>query len=108
MACHILLVGSEFTEILESQPVSLYAVSEKKPSVHTVLKKMKSLPGNPEKMGQNDTPEHPDYAPLGLKSKTPFIQCIRISSDIKIPFKEANRPQFHPEGHYLPPEVFHS
>lgn len=108
MACHILLVGSEFPEAIEEKPVAGYTQSETKLPPSSFLKRIKSLPGIPEKMTQEETLEYPDYVPLGMKNGTRMPGSVPVPSDKGIPFKEINRPQFHPDGHYLPPEVFHS
>jgi len=108
MAFHILLVGSEFPEILEEKPVSGYILSEKKLPSSSFLKKIKALPGIPEKMTQEETMEHPDYAPLGLKNRTELPESVQVPSDKGIPFKEISRPQFHPDRQDLPPEALHS
>ncbi len=108
MACHILMVESEFPEVLEGKPVAGYILSETKQPPASFLKRIKSLPGIPEKMTQEETLEYPDYVPLGLKNRTRLPGTAPVPSDKGIPFEEINRPQFHPEGYHLPPEIFHS
>lgn len=108
MAFHMLWVGSEFPQVLEEEPVTGYTLSETKPLPSSSLKRINTLPGIPEKMTQEETLEHPDYVPLGLKARTALPGSVRVPSDKVIPFKEINRPQFQPDRHNLPPEVFHS
>lgn len=105
MAFHILLVGSEFPEALEEKPVSGYTFSEKKLPASSFLKKIKTLPGIPEKMTQEEASEHPDYVPLGLKNRTTLPGSVPGPSDKVIPFEEINRPQFRPDRHYPPPQA---
>lgn len=105
MALHILWVGSEFPQVLEEKPVAGYTLSETKLPVSSSLKRIITLPGIPEKMTQEETLEHPDYVPLGLKNGTRLPDSPRVPSDNVIPFKEINRPQFRPEGHYPPPKA---
>lgn len=105
MAFHILWVGSEFPEILEEKPVSGHVLSEKKLPASSFLKRIKTLPGIPQKMTQEETLDHPDYVPLGLKNRTALPGFVPGPSDKVIPFKEINRPQFHPDRHYPPPKA---
>lgn len=104
MAFHMLWVGSEFPQVLEEKPVAGYTLSEKKIPASSFLKKMKSLPGTPEKMTQEESMEHPDYVPFGLKPRPSVPWSVRVPSDKVIPFKEINRPQFRPDRHYPPPK----
>lgn len=105
MAFHILWVGSELPQVLEEKAVDGYTLSETKLPVSSSLKRIKTLPGIPEKMTQEETFEYPDYVPLGLKSGTRLTGSPIVPSDNVIPFKEINRPQFRPEGHYPPPKA---
>lgn len=105
MALHLLLLSSEFPEVLEEKPLAGYILSEKKLPASSFLKRIKSLPGIPEKMMQEETLEYPDYVPLGLKNRTELAWSADILSGKGIPFKEINLPEVHPDGHYPPPEV---
>lgn len=104
MAFHMLWVGSEFPRALEEKPVAGYTLSEKKLPSSSFLKRIKTLPGIPENMAQEETLEHPDYVPLGLKARAALPGSVRVPSDKVIPFKEINRPQFRPDRHYPPPK----
>lgn len=105
MAFHILWVGSEFPEALEEKPVTGYTLSEKKLPASSFLKRIKTVPGIPDKMTQEETSDHPDYAPLGLKNRTTLPGSVPAPSDKVIAFEEINRPQFLPDRHYPPPKA---
>lgn len=104
MAFYMLWVGSEFPQVLEDEPVAGYTLSENKLPASSFLKRINHLPGIPENMTQEESLDHPDYAPLGLKPGTAMPCSVRFPSDKVIPFKQADRPQFRPDGHYPPPE----
>lgn len=104
MALQVLWVGSEFSGFLEEEPVSGYTLSEIKIPASSYLKKIRTLPGIPEKMTQEETVEYPDYVPLGLNGRASLPRHARISSDRIIPFEESNLSPFCPDLHSPPPE----
>lgn len=105
MSFHILWVGSDFPEGIEDMTVSGHHLSENKPSVSSFLKKIKTLSGNPDIMMQEEVVEHPDFVALGLKNKTELTWVPGFICGDAIPFKERNPDQYHPDGHYPPPEA---